>query len=141
MQERKFEELEDRASFFEKADDLKQLEARTRVHKEIEAMKAEGKALELSEEEENMLRSFRRFKLRMRKRVETFTWQTRVGDDVVLVKETGNIVHPNEVGSQVYSSRHLCLAADRGLSQREALEEMKGAASQPEAGKERSEVR
>ncbi len=36
---------------------------------------------------------------------------------------------------------HLCLAADRGLSQREALEEMKGAASQPEAGKERSEVR
>ncbi len=99
MQERKFEELEDRASFFEKADDLKQLEARTRVHKEIEAMKAEGKALELSEEEENMLRSFRRFKLRMRKRVETFTWQTRVGDDVVLVKETGNIVHPNEVGS------------------------------------------
>ncbi len=96
MQERKFEELEDRASFFEKADDLKQLEARTRVHKEIEAMKAEGKALELSEEEENMLRSFRRFKLRMRKRVETFTWQTRVGDDVVLVKETGNIVHPNE---------------------------------------------
>ena len=99
MQERKFEELEDRASFFEKADDLKQLEARTRVHKEIEAMKAEGKALELSEEEENMLRSFRRFKLRMRKRVETFTWQTRVGDDVVLVKETGNIVHPNEVWS------------------------------------------
>jgi len=35
----------------------------------------------------------------MRKRVETFTWQTSVGDEVVLAKETGQVVHPSEVGS------------------------------------------
>jgi len=99
MQERKFEELEDRAVDHSLKDLTQQLESRARVIKEIEAMKAEGKALELSEEEENMLRSFRRFKLRMRKRVETFTWQTSVGDEVVLAKETGQVVHPNEVRS------------------------------------------
>lgn len=98
MQERKFEELEDRATDHSlKADTFQQLEARSRVHREIEAMKAEGKAFELTEEEESMLLSFRRFKLRMRKRVETFTWQTRVGDNVELACETGLIVHPNEV--------------------------------------------
>jgi predicted sulfurtransferase len=99
MQERKFEELEDRAVDHSLKDLTAQQESRVRVIKEIEAMKAEGKALELSEEEENMLRSFRRFKLRMRKRVETFTWQTRIGDEVVLAKESGHVVHPNEVGS------------------------------------------
>jgi hypothetical protein len=78
-------------------DSLRQLEARGRVHKEIEAMKAEGKALELSDEEEKMLHSFRRFKLRMKKRVETFTWQTRVPDGVELAKESGLIAHPDEV--------------------------------------------
>lgn len=97
MQERKFQELEDRASFAENADNFQQLEARTRVHREIEAMKAEGKALELSDEEEKLLHSFRRFKLRMRKRVETFTWQTSVPDCVELVKESGLVMHPNEV--------------------------------------------
>lgn len=96
MQERKFEELEDRASACEPADALKMLEARARVHQEIAAMKAEGKALELSDEEIQLLDSFRRFKLRMRKRVETFTWQTRVPDGVELVKESGLVAHPNE---------------------------------------------
>ena len=97
MQERKFEELEDRASASELADSLKQLEARERVHKEIEAMKAEGKALELSDEEEQMLRSFRRFKLRMRKNGEVFKWQTRLPEGVALAEQTGSIVHPQEV--------------------------------------------
>ena|ERR1700733_5020754 len=97
MQERKFEELEDRASQCEPADHLKALEARGRVHKEIEAMKAEGKALELSDEEEQMLKSFRRFKLRMRKNGEVFKWQTHVPEGVQIAKETGAIVHPQEV--------------------------------------------
>lgn len=98
MQERKFEELEDRAVDYSLKDLTQQLESRARVIKEIEAMKAEGKALELSDEEEQMLRSFRQFKLRMKKRVDTFTWQTRVGDEVILAKEVGQVVHPNEVG-------------------------------------------
>lgn len=108
MQEQKFEELEDRASFAEKADELKQLEARTRVHKEIELMKAEGKALELSREEEQMLHSFRRFKSRMRKNGEVFKWQSckpegmQICDagiifKIVRAEETGVIVYPHEV--------------------------------------------
>lgn len=97
MQERKFEELEDRASLSEHADSLKQLEARQRVAGVIEEMKAEGKALELSDEEEQMLKSFRRFKLRMRKNGEVFKWQTRLPDGIQVTETTGAIAHPQEV--------------------------------------------
>ncbi len=97
MERAKFEELEDRASNIGQLDAIKMLEARARVHQEIESMKAEGKALELSDEEERMLHSFRRFKLRMRKHGEVFTWQTRKPEGVQLVKETANILHPSEV--------------------------------------------
>lgn len=65
------------ASLSAELDAIKKLEARARVHQEIEAMKAEGKAFELTDEEERMLISFRRFKVRMRKDGEVFTWQTR----------------------------------------------------------------
>lgn len=67
MQERKYQELEDRASVSSQLDEIKRLEARVRVHQEIELMKQEGKALVLTEEEEKMLGAFRRFRLRMRK--------------------------------------------------------------------------
>lgn len=60
-------------------------------------MKAEGKALELSEEEEQMLKSFRRFKLRMRKNGEVFKWQTRLPEGVQIAEETGIVIHPQEV--------------------------------------------
>lgn len=99
MQERKFEELENRSIPSAELDQIKQLESRARVHQEIELMKAEGKALELSSEEEDMLHAFRRFKLRMRKDGEVFTWQARKPEGVQIVEETANIVHPNEVGS------------------------------------------
>jgi len=97
VQERKFEELEDRASAFEPADSVKAAEAKARVHAEIEKMKEEGKALTLSDEEIDMLKSFRRFKLRMRKNGEVFKWQTRVPEGVQIAEETGAIVHPQEV--------------------------------------------
>lgn len=100
MQEQKFEELEDRASFAEKADELKQLETRTCVHKEIELMKAEGKALELTDEEAEMLHSFRRFKLRMRKAHDTFRWYTAKPEGVQIAEEGSLIVHPQEVANQ-----------------------------------------
>lgn len=96
MQELKYEELESRASRTNDADLIKKLEARVRVHQEIELMKEEGKALVLTEEEEKMLHSFRRFKLRMRKDGEVFTWQTRRPEGVQLVEETAEIVHPSE---------------------------------------------
>lgn len=92
----KYEELEQRASFSVELDDIRRLESRARVHQEIEAMKAEGKALELSDEEIKLLESFRRFKLRMRKDGEVFTWQTRRPEGVQLVNETAEIIHPSE---------------------------------------------
>jgi len=97
MQLEKFDELENRASRIGELDAIKMLEARARVHQEIQSMKAEGKALELSDEEERMLHSFRRFKLRMRKHGEVFTWQTRKPEGVQLVEETAEILHPSEV--------------------------------------------
>lgn len=96
MQEMKYDELERRASVTSESDLIRKMEARSRVHHEIELMKEEGKALVLSEEEENMLRSFRRFKLRMRKDGEVFTWQTRRPDGVVVADETAEIIHPSE---------------------------------------------
>jgi hypothetical protein len=91
MQEPKYEELEARSSDLmkaERADVVKKLEARSIIHAEIEQMRSEGKALTLSDEEFSLIESFRRFKLRMRKHGETFTWQTS-GD-------CGSRVHPNE---------------------------------------------
>ncbi len=99
MQDYKYNELENRASRLEEAeltDQTKKLEARARIHAEIEQMRAEGKALTLSDEEFTMLEAFRRFKLRMRKDGETFTWQTRKPDGVQIVENTAEIVHPSE---------------------------------------------
>jgi hypothetical protein len=97
MQEQKYYELEERASRSTVLDELKKLEARARVHQEIELMRAEGKALTLSDEEMDMLQSFRRFKLRMRQNGEVFRWQTTRPDSIQIVEETAEIVHPNEV--------------------------------------------
>jgi hypothetical protein len=99
MQEMKYQELESRASLSAEMDEVRQLEARHRVISEIEKMRAEGKALTLSDEEMELLASFRRFKLRMRKDGETFTWQTRRPEGVEIVEETAMIVHPSEVAS------------------------------------------
>ena len=96
MQEQKYSELEERASAIGESDLIKKMEARFRIAQEIEAMRAEGKALTLSDEEIEMLQAFRRFKLRMQKDGEVFTWQTRKPEGVQLVEETAQIVHPNE---------------------------------------------
>lgn len=93
----KYNDLEVRASQISEVDMIKKLEARSRVHQTIEAMKAEGTALELSDEEIKILHAFRRFKLRMRKDGEVFTWQTRRPEDVQLVEDTAEIIHPSEV--------------------------------------------
>lgn len=97
MQEQRFDELESRASVSQEVDVIKKLEARVRVSQAIEAMKAEGKAMVFSAEEEEMLWSFRRFKLRMRKDGEVFKWQTRRPEGVQIVDETANIIDPREV--------------------------------------------
>jgi len=99
MQEPRYTELGHRASEFLKAaqkDEVKRLEAEATVGDVIEQMKNEGKALVLSDEEEQMLRSFRKFKLRMSKNGEVFKWQTRLPEGVTLAEETGLIAHPQE---------------------------------------------
>jgi len=98
MQEQKYSELEDRALLPESKDAIRNMKARSRIHQEIEAMRAEGKALTLTDEEIRLLESFRRFKIRMRKNGEVFTWQTALPNGVELVKDTAEIIHPNEGG-------------------------------------------
>jgi hypothetical protein len=94
MQEMKYRELEQRAIPAGISDQIKKLEARAVIHQQIEQMKA----LTLSDEEFGLLESFRRFKLRMRKDGEVFTWQTRRPEGIQLVDETANILHPQEAG-------------------------------------------
>lgn len=98
MQEMKYDELERRAAGAERMDAIEKLKSHARVRDVINEMKAEGKALVLTAEEENVLWSFRRFKLRMRKDGEVFTWQTRRPSDVQIAEETALILHPNEIG-------------------------------------------
>lgn len=99
MQEQKFEELETRAADVGVRDSIHALEARARVAREIESMKAEGKAIALSDEEMDMLQAFRRFKLRMRKNGEMFTWQSRMPEGFEIVNQTAEILTPAEAGT------------------------------------------
>lgn len=103
MNAEKFSDLERRAMPAEIMDAVHAAETRSRIHGELQKMKEEGKAMELSDEELSMLASFRRFKLRMRKQGEVFTWQTRKPEGIQLVDETAEIVHPDEVTAPLAS--------------------------------------
>lgn len=107
MQEQKYTELEERSSESlnqreirlikaELYDQVRKLEANSIIHQEIEQMRAEGKALTLSDEELKLLESFRRFKLRMREDVEVFTWKTRKPEGVQLVTDTAELIAPEQ---------------------------------------------
>jgi hypothetical protein len=97
MQETKYDELAQRAIPPGLRDEFKRLEAMSRVHSVIEEMKTEGKALVLTDEENQLLHSFRRFKLRMRDDNEVFTWRTKKPEGIQLVEDTAEILHPMEV--------------------------------------------
>jgi len=102
MQEAKYNELEERSAELmlreaELMDVFKRAEAETRVHDVIAQMKEEGKALLLTDEEERMLKSFRRFKTRMRKNGEVFKWQTAIEPGVIISQETGLVADPQEI--------------------------------------------
>lgn len=104
MQEQKFERLKEsavesierRSMSSAMKDAIRKLEAKAIVDETVQAMKERGEAFELTEEEEKMLVAFRRFKLRMRKDGEVFTWQSRKPEGVQIVQDTAEIVHPNE---------------------------------------------
>lgn len=98
MDARKFTELEERASAkAEFGDAVRRLEAGEHVRDVIEQMKQEGKALELSDEELRMLRSFRAFKVRTRKDGEVFKWQTRRPEGIQPAPERVFITDPQDV--------------------------------------------
>lgn len=74
-----------------------QLGAKEAVMREIEAMRSEDKILELTDEEERMLRSFRAFRLRC-KPGGVFKWQTRPEAAPLIESEsTGLIQDPQDV--------------------------------------------
>jgi hypothetical protein len=92
MQEQMYSKLEDRASEGE-SDHIRRLEARARVRDVINEMRSSGEAYTLSDEEVQMIETFRRFKLRMRKPSEVFSFQTRRPEGVQIVEGT-DILHP-----------------------------------------------
>ena len=96
MTNEKYNELETRASRSSERDLIKKLEARQVIYGEIEKMREEGLALTLTDEEIRMLEAFRRFKLRMRKASEVFTWQTHVPEGIQVVQDTAEIVSPQD---------------------------------------------
>jgi hypothetical protein len=116
MNSEKYTELEDRSAVSmlqraELADAVKRMEAHSRVQDVIAAMKEEGKALELTDEEERMLRSFRRFKATIKKPGEVFKWQTRPVDADVLIVDGGeaaHIVDPQDVSDENQSIQGSC---------------------------------
>jgi Zn-dependent metalloprotease len=101
MQDRTATELSMRAfadlKTAEQMDELAELEARARLRKQMKQMIATKEINILSEEEENMIHSFRRFKTRMRKNGQVFTWQTRMPEGVQVVDDSALVLHPNEV--------------------------------------------
>lgn len=102
MQEMKYNELTDRAADSalanaERMDFVRQMEVRSHILGEVQRMRDSGEALTLTDEEMKLLSSFRRFKLRMRKDGEIFTWQSRRPEGVQLAVQTAQIIHPSEV--------------------------------------------
>lgn len=91
-----YSDLEIRSAIAGQLDAVAQLETSARVRKELKKMEDSGEALVLSSEEDSMLRQFRRFKLRMRKNGEVFTWQTRKPEGIEIVQDSALILHPSE---------------------------------------------
>lgn len=96
---RSFNELIEAEADHGPRDLVRKLEAQSIVDSQIEAMKAAGKVLALTDEEIDMLRSFRRFKLRMRKDGRVFTWQSRRPEGIQITDETVFVLHPSEHSS------------------------------------------
>lgn len=67
------------------------------VAEQIHQMQKEGRAFVLTNEEERMLHSFRRFKAALRKDGEVFKWQTRRTDGVIEAPNQFLIADPQEV--------------------------------------------
>ena len=78
MQEKSYDELRERAtSDLEKIFQEKRAIAEKVVSNYLEKMTATGEILKITDEEERLLQTFRRFKTSLRKDGLLFKWQTR----------------------------------------------------------------
>ncbi len=57
------------------------------IQKKVDQMTADGRAFTLTDEEERIIKSFRRFKANCKKDGEIFKWQTRRTDGVIEAPE------------------------------------------------------
>jgi len=100
MNSEKFPELESRSStaLADRFSAMKE-HAEHFIHQKVQEMKDEGKAHELTDDEEAMLLSYKRFYAKS-KPGSVFQWRTpRVQQGIVLPPEPSLLVHPQEVAS------------------------------------------
>ena len=99
MNQETYNEVEERssASLNEIYAHMGQQTARSVIHQQIENLKSVGKVLILSDEEERLLASFRRFKAACKKAGDVFKWQTRPDDGVILPPDQVLVHDPSEV--------------------------------------------
>lgn len=82
------------------------LAAKRKVEKALDEMVAEDKVLILNDDEEAMIRAYRRWRVRQTKNGATFRWQISFNEaEIEVVQETGFIAHPNEAESDMGRDR------------------------------------
>lgn len=104
MQEQKYNELRQETAR-EMSDELFGERAHQRAAKALEdaiarkvaEMTADGRAFRLTDEEERIIKSFRRFKANCSKDGQVFKWQTRRSEGVIEAPETVFVRDPQEV--------------------------------------------
>ncbi|MFZ1007180.1 MAG: hypothetical protein WAN65_10105 [Candidatus Sulfotelmatobacter sp.] len=104
MQEHKYDELRSETAR-EMSDELFGANAHQRaeqalkaaIARKVEQMTADGRAFTLTDEEERIIKSFRRFKANCKKDGEVFKWQTRRVEGVTEAPETVFVRDPQEV--------------------------------------------
>lgn len=104
MQEQKYNELrEETASemsdslFGENAHQRAKRALEEAIQKKVDQMTADGRAFTLTDEEERIIKSFRRFKANCKKDGEIFKWQTRRNEGVIEAPDTVFVRDPQDV--------------------------------------------
>jgi hypothetical protein len=72
------------------------LSARPAMDAEMERRKKDGEVLILTDDEMAMIRSYRRFLLRVKRGGEVFRWQVAKPEGIVVAADTALVVAPNE---------------------------------------------
>ncbi len=104
MQEQKYNELREEtasgmsdAIFGENAHQRAKCALEDAIQRKVDQMTADGRAFTLTDEEERIIKSFRRFKSRCKKDGEIFKWQTCRTEGVIEAPETVFVRDTQEV--------------------------------------------